>query len=129
MDDHLVIAHVVALGELDDPIQDHRIAKELGLDELQMLVLCLFVRKDALDSHALAVIGMQLFREPDAHKRSYAPSECVDKPCTGNGIRSTSASRSILRSVKLSAPRASLMRWISGIISLPIAHVNRSIAQ
>ncbi len=53
-----MIAHIVPLGQLDDAIQDHRVAEELGLDELQVLVLCLFVRKDALDTQSLAIVGM-----------------------------------------------------------------------
>src|SRR5687767_13869060 len=70
MDDHLVIAHIVALGHLDDAIQDHGVAEEFGFDKLQMLILCLFIRKDTLDAHALAIIRMQFFCEPDTHKRS-----------------------------------------------------------
>ena len=62
MDNHLVITHVVALGQLDDAIQDHRIAEELCFDKLQMLVLCLFIRKDALDAQTLAVIRMHFMR-------------------------------------------------------------------
>jgi hypothetical protein len=38
----------------------------------------LLICKDMLDAQALAVIGMQFFREPNAHKRCDAPSECVD---------------------------------------------------
>jgi hypothetical protein len=30
--------------------------------------LGLFIRKHALDSHALAIVRMQLFSKPDAHK-------------------------------------------------------------
>jgi hypothetical protein len=42
-----------------------------------MLVLGLFIRKDALNTHTLAVIGMQFFGEPDAHMRSYPLGEAV----------------------------------------------------
>src|ERR1041384_2764599 len=118
MDDHLVITHVVAFGQLDNPIQNHRVAKKFRLDNLQMLILRLFVRKDVFDSHTLAIIRMQFLSKPNTHD--------IYKE---KGIFSTSASRSILRSAKLFAPNVSFRRWINGIISLPIAHVKRSIAQ
>ncbi len=78
VDDHLVVAHVVTLGQLDNAIQDHRVAEELGLDELQVLVLCLFICKDSPDMQSLAIIRMQFLSEPDAHRRRSAPSACVD---------------------------------------------------
>ena len=58
MDDHLVIAHIVALGQLDDAIQDQRVAKEFGFNNLQMLILSLFIGKDAFDANSFAIIGM-----------------------------------------------------------------------
>ncbi len=67
VNDHLVIAHIVALGQLDDPVQDQRIPEKFGLDDLDVLILRLFIRQDALDAQSFAVIGMQFLGKPDAH--------------------------------------------------------------
>src|SRR5687768_11008790 len=107
MHDHLVIAHIVAFGHLDDAIQDHGFAEELCLDKLKMLILGLFIRTDAFDAHALAIIWMQFFCKPDTHKRSNPVDIYTAR---GINLGSTAASRSSLRSAKSSAPKAAFRR-------------------
>jgi hypothetical protein len=47
---HFMIAGIIPLRELDDTIQNQRLAKKLGLNELEVLVRGLLIHQDFLDA-------------------------------------------------------------------------------
>ncbi len=115
-----MVTGVVALGQLDDVVQNQDIAKKFGLEDLDMLIFGASIGQDTFNVKALTVVRVQFLSKPCAHGKSYAAADNFD---------STSASRSRVRRTILSAPSMVLMVWMRGPRSLPRLQLNKSIAQ